>query len=101
MANEATQEATGEVVQEGVADESTAGNEQEQQERDPEGAEQLGDPGKKALDAMKADRNAARQQAREFQQHAPAPGPQPEPSSPRAAAETLAPADGPGAGACC
>jgi hypothetical protein len=29
-------------------------------EPDPEGASQLGDPGKKALDAMKADRNAAR-----------------------------------------
>src|SRR5699024_124188 len=68
MADEATQEATGEVVQEVVVDESTAGNEQEQQDRDPEGAEQLGDPGKRALDAMKADRNAARQQAREFQQ---------------------------------
>lgn len=68
MADEATQEATGEVVQEGVVDESTAGNEKEQQDRDPEGADQLGDPGKKALDAMKADRNAARQQAREFQQ---------------------------------
>src|SRR5699024_7679089 len=53
--------------QEGVAGESTADNEQGK-EVEPEGAESLGDPGKKALDAMKADRNAARQQAREVQQ---------------------------------
>lgn len=31
-----------------------------------EGAENLGDPGKKAIDAMKAERNAARQEARDL-----------------------------------
>lgn len=35
-------------------------------ETEPEGAEQLGDPGKKALDAMKAARNEARAEAREL-----------------------------------
>lgn len=34
---------------------------------DPEGADQLGDPGKKALDAMKSERNAERKRARELQ----------------------------------
>ena len=33
-------------------------------EKDPPGAEELGDKGKKALDAMKAERNAAREEAR-------------------------------------
>lgn len=67
MADEATQETATEAVEEtqDVAGESTAGNEQGQE---VEGAEALGDPGKKALDAMKADRNAARQQARELQE---------------------------------
>src|SRR5699024_3898255 len=67
MADEATQETATEAVEEtqDVAGESTADNEQGQE---VEGAEALGDPGKKALDAMKADRNAARQQARELQE---------------------------------
>lgn len=34
---------------------------------DPEGADQLGDPGKKALASMKAERNAAKKQAKELQ----------------------------------
>lgn len=37
-------------------------------ETDPPGAEALGDPGKKALDTMKAERNAARDQARDLEQ---------------------------------
>jgi hypothetical protein len=36
-------------------------------EADPPGAEHLGDPGKKALDAMKAERNAAREAAQTAQ----------------------------------
>lgn len=39
----------------------------EDDEGDPEGAEELGDPGKKALDTMKAERNAERKRARELQ----------------------------------
>ena len=52
MADEATQNAVEEAVEEDVVDESTADDVQE--EPDPAGAEALGDPGKKALDAMKA-----------------------------------------------
>lgn len=63
MADEATQDAVDEAVEnENVADESTVDDAQEP------GAEALGDPGKKALDAMKAERNAARQKSRELEQ---------------------------------
>ena len=52
MADEATQDAVEEAVEQDVVDESTADDTQD--EPDPAGAEALGDPGKKALDAMKA-----------------------------------------------
>src|SRR5699024_225102 len=63
--DEATQDTASEAVEEtqGVAGESTAGN--EQQEPEVEGAEALGDPGKKALDAMKAKWKEAERLARE------------------------------------
>lgn len=47
-------------------EESTTAPEVEETDEDPEGAEALGDPGKKALDAMKAQRNEARKAAREL-----------------------------------
>ena len=53
-----------------TADESTAGSvntEAAATEADPQGAEALGDPGKKALDAMKAARNEAREEAKRIQ----------------------------------
>lgn len=58
MADEATQETTG-------ADETSVdtNNEAAATEVDPPGADALGDPGKKALDAMKAERKAARDEA--------------------------------------
>lgn len=43
------------------------GDEPGDEDTDPEGADQLGDPGKKALDRMKAERNAERKRARELQ----------------------------------
>jgi hypothetical protein len=61
MADEATQEPADEAAKT-ATDQSTAGDEQ-----DPAGAEALGDPGKKALDAMKQARNEARQQAQQAQ----------------------------------
>lgn len=64
MADEATQDAVDEAVEnKNVADESTVDDAQE-----TPGTEALGDPGKKALDAMKAERNAARQKSRELEQ---------------------------------
>lgn len=49
-------------------DDTTAqGVEIPETDESPEGAEALGDPGKKALDAMKAERNASRQKARELE----------------------------------
>lgn len=39
----------------------------EDPEGDPEGADKLGDPGKRALDAMKAERNEAKRAQRELQ----------------------------------
>lgn len=65
MADEATQDTASEAVEEtqDVAGESTAGN--EQQEPEVEGAEALGDPGKKALDAMKAKWKEAERIAKE------------------------------------
>lgn len=63
MADEATQDAVDEAVeQENVADESTVDDAQEEP-----GAEALGDPGKKALNAMKESRNEARAALREAQ----------------------------------
>jgi hypothetical protein len=49
-------------TEDATADESTV---DETTTDDTEGTEALGDAGKKALDAMKADRNAARKEARE------------------------------------
>lgn len=40
-------------------------NENPSTDEQPEGADQLGDPGKKALDTMKAERNKARQEAKD------------------------------------
>lgn len=58
MADEAMQDTAG-------ADETSVDttNEATATEADPPGAEALGDPGKKALEAMKADRKAARDEA--------------------------------------
>lgn len=60
MADENTQETT---TPEG--EENTEVTEEENG-TDPEGAEALGDPGKKALDAMKAERNSYKQQLKEL-----------------------------------
>lgn len=46
-------------------DDSTEDDDED--EGDPEGSDQLGDPGKKALDTMKAERNAERKKARDLQ----------------------------------
>lgn len=65
MADEATQDAVDEAVEnESVVDESTV---DDAQEPETPGAEALGDPGKKALDAMKQARNEARTALREAQ----------------------------------
>jgi hypothetical protein len=55
-------EATTDTVDESTADSATT--EAAATEADPKGAESLSDPGKQALDRMKADRNAAKAEAK-------------------------------------
>lgn len=58
-----TEETTEEVTDETSVD----GSEVDDNEADPEGADQLADAGKKALDTMKAQRNAERQKRRDLE----------------------------------
>lgn len=62
---ETTQEAVESVNADESVDEQAQQDDAQESDEQVEGAEQLGDAGKKALDAMKAERNKARKEAQE------------------------------------
>lgn len=56
------------LIADAVDESSESAGDQASADDEPEGAEQLGDPGKKALDAMKQARNEARQELAEVRE---------------------------------
>lgn len=70
--SETTTESTNETVDETSVDTSTQDDSTAESSEVAEGEKSLGDPGKKALDAMKAERNAAREEARKAREEAEA-----------------------------